>query len=107
MRLFDAGLAAGMLAILALTAPAGATPVLSAPAALKTAADNQITQVQWLGWGAGWHAPRYRWHKRPAFYQGGTICYGPPYGYSNWGYYNYGPCVARRTNVPWWYEVTR
>ena len=92
MRLFDAGLAAGVLAILALADPAGATPVLSAPAALKTAADNPVTQVQWIGWGNGWQAPRYRWHKRPVFFRGHRrLKLRPPYGYSNWGYYNYGP----------------
>ncbi len=30
----------------------------------------------------------------------------PPYGYSNWGYYNYGPCGAPHTTVPWWYDLT-
>ena len=109
MRLFDAGPAVGAAAILALAAtpPAGAAPVLSTTAVLKSAADNPVTQVQWIGWRDGWRGRGYRWHKRPAFYQGYTLCYGPPYGYSNWGYYNYGPCVARRTNVPWWYEITR
>ena len=109
MRLFDAGLAVGAAAIVALaaTTSASATPVLSTTAALKSAADNPIIQAQWIGWGDGWRGPRYRWHRRPAFYRGGTVCYGPPYGYSNWGYYNYGPCGARHTTVPWWYEVTR
>jgi hypothetical protein len=107
MRLFDAGLAAGVVAILALAAPAGAMPVLSAAATLKTAADNPVTQVQWIGWGNGWQAPRYRWHKRPVFFRGHRPCYGPPYGYSNWGYYNYGPCGAPHTTVPWWYDLTR
>ncbi len=109
MRLFDAGLGVGMwtVLVLAMTAPVGATPVLTTTAALTTVADNPVTQVQWVGWRDSWRGPRYRWHKRPAFYRGYTLCYGPPYGYSNWGYYNYGPCVARRTSVPWWYEVTR
>ncbi len=107
MRLFDAGLAVPVLAILTLGAPAGAIPVSSTTAALRTAADHPVTQVQWLSWRDNWAGPRYRWHKRPAFYRGYTLCYGPPYGYSNWGYYNYGPCVARRTSVPWWYDVTR
>jgi hypothetical protein len=107
MRLFDAGSAVGVLAILALAAPAGATPVLSTTVALKEAADNPVAQVQWLGWGNGWRAPRYRWHKRPVFNQGRRPCYGVPYGYSNWGYYNYGPCGAPHTTVPWWYDLTR
>jgi hypothetical protein len=107
MRLFDAGLAVGVLAILAWAAPAGAAPVLSTTATLKTATDNLVTQVQWVGWSNGWQAPRYRWHKRPVFFRRYRPCYGPPYGYSNWGYYNYGPCGARHTTVPWWYDLTR
>jgi hypothetical protein len=78
MRLFDAGLAAGVVAILALAAPAGAMPVLSAAATLKTAADNPVTQVQWIGWGNGWQAPRYRWHKRPVFFVGIDLATAPP-----------------------------
>ena len=103
MRLLDAGLAAGVLAILALAAPTGATPVLSTTAALKTAADNPVAQVQWIGG----QPPRYRWNKRQVFFRGYRPCYGPPYGYSNWGYYNYGPCGAPHTTVPWWYDLTR
>ena len=105
MRLFGVGVAA--VVALALMNSADATPVPSGAVALKTAADNPVTQVQWVGWGTGWRAPRYRWHKRPVFNQGRRPCYGVPYGYSNWGYYNYGPCGAPHTTVPWWFDVTK
>jgi hypothetical protein len=105
MRLFGVG-AAAVLA-LALLSSADATPVPSSGVALKEAADNPITQVQWVAWGNGWNAPRYRWHKKPVFFRGHRPCYGTPYGYSNWGYYNYGPCGAPHTTVPWWYKGTR
>src|SRR5262249_14450973 len=97
----------GVLAILALAAPASAAPVPSATAALMAVADNPIIQVQWIDWKNLGQAPRYRWHKRPVFNQGRRPCYGTPYGYSNWGYYNYGPCGAPHNTVPWWFDVTR
>jgi hypothetical protein len=107
MRLFGAGLAVGVLAILGLAAPAGAIPVPPGTGGLKTAGENRVTEAQWVGGGNGWGAQRYRWHKRPAFFQGQRSCYGTPYGYSNWGYYNYGPCGAPHTTPPWWYGLIR
>jgi len=98
-------LAVGVSAILGLAAPASATP--SSTAVLKIAAENPVTEAQWVGWGNDWGAQRYRWHKRPAFFQGQRPCYGTPYGYSNWGYYNYGPCGAPHTAPPWWYRLIR
>ena len=49
---------------------------------LKIAAENSVTEAQWVGGGNGLGAQRYRWHKRPAFFQGQRPCYGTPYGYS-------------------------
>jgi hypothetical protein len=103
MRLFGAGLAVDVLAILCLTAPAGAMGT----GELKTVAEYPVTEAQWVGGGSGWGAQRYHWHKRPAFFQGQRPCYGTPYGYSNWGYYNYGPCGAPHTTPPWWYRLIR
>jgi hypothetical protein len=105
MRLSGVGVAAVLA--LALMNSADATPVPPGAVALKAAADNPVTQVQWVGWGNGSQARLYRWHKRPVFNQGRRPCYGPPYGYSNWGYYNYGPCGAPHTTVPWWFDVTK
>ena len=48
MRVFGAGLALGVLAILGLAAPAGAMPMQSGTAALKTAAENPVTEAQWV-----------------------------------------------------------
>jgi hypothetical protein len=58
MRLFGAGLAVGVLAILGLAAPASATPVPSSTAVPKIAAENLVTEAHWVGWGNGWGAQR-------------------------------------------------
>jgi hypothetical protein len=60
MRLSGVGVATVLA--LALMNSADATPVPPGAVALKAAADNPVTQVQWVGWGNGSQARRYRWH---------------------------------------------
>ena len=80
---------AAVLVVVA-NAPASAAPVLSNSAALKSAADNAVTDVRWVA--------RRGWGRRAAVATGvglavagvaASYAYGNPYGY---GYqsYNYG-----------------
>src|ERR1700722_6777707 len=70
MRLSGTGLAAALLAISGVEAPAGVLLVPPGTGGLKIAAENSVSEAQWVGGGNGLGAQRYRWHKRPAFFQG-------------------------------------